>query len=86
MDNKKYDWKSNRTKGEWPYTGDVGNPKYEKDRSELFAEANIRLTTLTDYTNIIGLAAEKGFIPEDQLDVVLKFKENPAEWGNEMGF
>ena len=38
MDNKKYDWKSNRTKGEWPYTGDVGNPKYEKDRSELFAE------------------------------------------------
>jgi hypothetical protein len=23
--------------GYWPYSGDVGNPRYEKDRSELFA-------------------------------------------------
>jgi len=22
----------------WPYSGDVGNPKYEKDRAELFAK------------------------------------------------
>lgn len=54
--------------------------------AERFKEADIRLTALTDYTNIIGLAAEKGVIPKDQLEVVLKFKENPAEWGKEMGF
>lgn len=51
-----------------------------------FEEAGIRLTTLTDYTNIIGLAAETGAIPEDQLEKVLQFKENPAEWGSKMGF
>ena len=51
-----------------------------------FEEANITLHTLTDYTNIIGLAAEEGLIPVDQLDMVLKFKENPAEWGEKMGF
>ncbi len=47
-----------------------------------FEEANLNLITLTDYTNIIGLAAEKGYIPADQLDVVLKFKEDPAAWGD----
>ena len=51
-----------------------------------FVEANITLHTLTDYTNIIGFAAEEGIIPADQLEVVLKFKENPAEWGEKMGF
>jgi orotate phosphoribosyltransferase len=51
-----------------------------------FEEAGIKLTTLTDYTNIIGLAAETGAIPEDQLEKVLQFKENPAEWGAKMGF
>lgn len=51
-----------------------------------FEEAGIRLTTLTDYTNIIGLAAEIGAIPEDQLERVLEFKENPTEWGKKMGF
>lgn len=47
-----------------------------------FEEAQINLSTLTNYTDIIGLAAEKGYIPEDQLDVVLKFKEDPAAWGD----
>lgn len=47
-----------------------------------FEEANLNLITLTDYTNIIGLAAEKGYIPADQLDVVLKFKEDPGAWGD----
>jgi len=51
-----------------------------------FEDAGIKLTTLTDYTNIIGLAAETGAIPEDQLEKVLEFKENPAEWGAKMGF
>ena len=50
-----------------------------------FDEANLNLIALTDYTNIIGQAAEKGYIPADQLDVVLKFKENPAAWGELMG-
>jgi orotate phosphoribosyltransferase len=52
----------------------------------VFAEANLNLFTMTDYTNIIGLAAETGSIPEDKLESVLQFKEDPASWGEKMGF
>ena len=51
-----------------------------------FEEAGIALHTLTDYTNIIGLAGEQGLIPEDQLSIVLEFKEDPATWGEKHGF
>lgn len=51
-----------------------------------FEGANLNLYTLTDYTNIIGLASERGYVPADQLEVILQFKENPAEWGGKMGF
>lgn len=51
-----------------------------------FEEADINLSTLTDYTNIIGLAAEMGAIPEDQLQLVLEFKEDPPGWGEKHGF
>ncbi|MFC1616037.1 orotate phosphoribosyltransferase [Patescibacteria group bacterium] len=54
--------------------------------TDRFEEASINLTTLTDYTNIIGLAADRGAIPVDQLDIVLEFKKNPAEWGEKYGF
>jgi orotate phosphoribosyltransferase len=53
---------------------------------EVFKGANVRLTTLTDYTNIIGVAVENGSISKDQLEAVLKFKEKPAEWGKVMGY
>ncbi len=49
-----------------------------------FEAAGIKLRTLTDYTNIIGLASENGSIPKDQLDLVLKFKEDPAAWGENL--
>ncbi|MBT4917485.1 orotate phosphoribosyltransferase [Candidatus Peregrinibacteria bacterium] len=51
-----------------------------------FEEAKIELHTLTDYTNIIGLAAEQGLIPEDQLETVLEFKQDPPAWGEKHGF
>lgn len=53
---------------------------------DAFQKAGIRLSTLTDYTNIIGLAAEEGYVPEDKLDAVLEFKEDPQAWGEKMGF
>lgn len=51
-----------------------------------FSDAGVNLTTLTNYSAIIGLAAENGSIPADQLDTVLQFKEDPAAWGEKMGF
>jgi len=51
----------------------------------LLEEAGISLHTLTDYTNIIGLAAERGYFPADQLETILQFKEDPSEWAEKMG-
>lgn len=45
-----------------------------------FDEANLKLHVLTGYADIIGLAAEKGFIEKDKLAVVMKFKEDPEKW------
>ena len=53
---------------------------------ERFSEAGLNLVTLTNYTNIIGLASETGAIPEDKLSIVLEFKQDPAGWGEKMGF
>jgi len=51
-----------------------------------FKEANLNLTTLTDFTNIIGLAGETGAINPDEIQKVLEFKKDPATWGDKMGF
>jgi len=32
-----HDWKKNPSRG-WPYTGDINNKKYLKDRDKLFKE------------------------------------------------
>ncbi|MBL4694246.1 orotate phosphoribosyltransferase [Candidatus Gracilibacteria bacterium] len=50
-----------------------------------FEEAGVQMRTLTDYTNIIKLAAERGDLPDDKLEIVLKFKEDPAGWAEKMG-
>ena len=38
MPSKDYDWQSNISKRGWPYKGDIDDPKYLKERSELFVE------------------------------------------------
>ena len=53
---------------------------------ENFARADVRLHTMTDYSNIVAVAAKTGSIPIDQLEVVLDFKEDPASWGEKAGF
>lgn len=50
-----------------------------------FKEANLNLTTLTDFTNLIGLAVEKGSVKKEEYEKVLQFKEDPPGWGEKMG-
>ena len=38
MPSKDYDWQVNIFKRGWPYKGDIDDPKYLKERSELFIE------------------------------------------------
>ncbi len=50
-----------------------------------FEDANINLTTLTGFTDLIGLAAERGYVTDSQADMIYKFKEDPAGWWELVG-
>ncbi len=46
-----------------------------------FAEAGVRLDTLTDYETLIKVAIESGYVPSDSLKTLSEWRENPSEWG-----
>lgn len=48
--------------------------------TEMFEKASLEYHTLTNYSTLIELAAKKGIIQSDQLDVLMKWRENPASW------
>ena len=51
-------------------------PKAEKN----FAEAGVKLVTLSNYTELIKAAKVKGYITADGLRLLKKFKENQETW------
>lgn len=48
--------------------------------AEAFNNASLPYYSLTDYPSLLSLALEKGIISPDQQGVLLKWRENPAEW------
>jgi len=48
---------------------------------ENFEKANVELTTLSDYHVLIDTAVEIGEVTADQVDTLLKWREDPAVWG-----
>jgi orotate phosphoribosyltransferase len=54
--------------------------------AEVFKAAGLRLTNLTGFTDIIGLAKERGDIDAGKYDIVMEFKEDTAGWGGRHGF
>ena len=49
-----------------------------------FKEAGIGFQSLTNYETLIDIAIEKGIVAADQLKILLKWREDPANWtGNE---
>ncbi len=48
--------------------------------SARFEEANINLTTLTNFTEILNVAAEMGSISRDLVETILQFREDPPAW------
>ena len=46
-----------------------------------FKEANIELTTLSNYHVLIDTAVEIGEVTPDQVDTLLKWREDPSVWG-----
>ncbi|MBT3864667.1 orotate phosphoribosyltransferase [Candidatus Peregrinibacteria bacterium] len=54
--------------------------------TDRFAEAELKLTNLTGFTDLIGLARERGDITEEMYEVVMDFKNDTAGWGEKHGF
>lgn len=55
-----------------------------EESKKTFQEAGLRLSTLTNFSNIIGLALEKGQITKEQWEKILEFKKDPREWGKKI--
>ena len=53
-------------------------PKAEKN----FADAGVKLVTLSNYTELIKVAKVQGYITADGLQLLKKFKENQETWQN----
>ena len=47
-----------------------------------FAEAGVQLETLSNYTELIHLAEEQGYITSEGLELLHRFKENQETWQN----
>jgi orotate phosphoribosyltransferase len=48
--------------------------------AEAFEKAGLPYYPLTDYPSLIQLAADKGMINADQQEILLKWKQDPANW------
>jgi orotate phosphoribosyltransferase len=50
------------------------------DAEKAFEQADIRFSSLTNYTSLVQVAKETGTIPEGVEEVLLKWQEDPANW------
>ena len=51
-----------------------------KVATEAFDNASLIYYSLTNYTSLIGLAVEKGFVSAGQQEILLKWRDDPANW------
>jgi len=50
------------------------------DATDSFNKASLIHYSLTDYSTLVELALEKGIIPVKQMEILLKWREYPANW------
>ena len=48
-----------------------------------FAKANVPVFNLTDYTTLVDVAVEKGFVTSEDLEHLASWRANPDEWPND---
>jgi orotate phosphoribosyltransferase len=48
--------------------------------TDAFDKASLTYYSLTDYPALIGLAIKKGMVSAGQLDILLKWRDDPANW------
>lgn len=47
---------------------------------EKFKQANVELTSLSNYNTLITTALEAGFISENQIKTLMEWRQDPANW------
>ncbi len=47
-----------------------------------FQKVNVPLYTLTDYTTLVDVAVEKGFVNSEDLEILSSWRTNPDTWSN----
>ncbi|MDD6670707.1 MAG: orotate phosphoribosyltransferase [Prevotella sp.] len=47
---------------------------------QAFAEAGVKLITLTDYEHVVAQALETGYIAETDVEVLNEWRKDPANW------
>lgn len=47
---------------------------------EAFKKANVKLVTLTDYDNVVNQALDTGYINDEDVVVLHKWRKDPAHW------
>ncbi|MED3573475.1 orotate phosphoribosyltransferase [Cytobacillus praedii] len=48
---------------------------------QLLEDANITAYTLTNFETLSEIAKEKGYIQEEDMEKLIEWRKNPAEWG-----
>ena len=48
--------------------------------AEAFEKAGVKLFTLSDYNTLIEMALETGYIEEDQVELLTRWREEPSAW------
>ena len=63
-------------------TGMVASFTYGfKVAEDAFTQSDVKLVTLTDYKSMLETALESGYISQEQLPTLDKWRENQSEWG-----
>ena len=53
---------------------------YQLPKADNFSDAGVKLVTLSNYTELIHLAEEQGYITSEGLELLRRFKENQETW------
>ncbi|MFH0819162.1 MAG: orotate phosphoribosyltransferase [Patescibacteria group bacterium] len=60
---------------------------YEMEKAkQKFADANINLYTLSNFSTLMEVAVEENYITNEQKNIALEWNNDPQGWGKKMGF
>ncbi len=51
-----------------------------------FSDSQCELLTLSKFSTLVEVAAKKGYIKQEEIEMLREWSRNPAQWGKKMGF